>query len=127
MVHSLVRFKEVVAGGWGQPYRFDRVQIHFDEVVEVDPNQYRRQTNQKLGLIGPDPTPEMKAALLRKGLLTWPVTGTSDVVHIGPRGGRVSGCPGHFTENITPSHFLFFNCLEKRDGTGGTHHLFLHP
>ena len=88
MEHSLVRFKEVVAGGWGQPYRFERVQIPSDEVVEVDPNQYRRQTNQRLGLIGPDPTPEMKAALLRKGLLTWPVTGNTDVVHIGPRGGR---------------------------------------
>ena len=79
MEHSLVRFKEVVAGGWGQPYRFDRVQIPFDEVVEVDPNQYRRQTNQRLGLIGPDPTPEMKAALLRKGLLsTWRVGRTTD-------------------------------------------------
>ena len=77
MEHSLVRFNEVVAGGWGQPYRYERVQIPSDEVVEVDPNQYRRQTNQKLGLIGPDPMPEMKAALLSKGSLKWPVMGTS--------------------------------------------------
>ena len=68
MERSLVRFKEIVAGGWGQPYRFDRVQIPSDEVVEADPDQYRRHTNQKQDLIGPEPTPEMTAALLEKVL-----------------------------------------------------------
>lgn len=91
MEHSLVRFKEVVKGGWGQPYRFERVQIPSEEVVEVDPNQYKRHTHHKMDLIGPDPTPEMKAALLKKTLLKWkPALGSGyrDSIYIGPRGGR---------------------------------------
>ena len=42
MERSLVRFKEIVAGGWGQPYRFERVQIPSDEVVEADPDNYSK-------------------------------------------------------------------------------------
>ena len=68
MERSLVRFKEVVAGGWGQPYRFERVQIPSDEVVEADPDQYRRHTNQKQDLIGPEPTPRDESCSLEKVL-----------------------------------------------------------